>query len=188
MPSGSDRFLVITGGPGAGKTTLLHALAVAGYPIVPEAGRAIIREQEAIGGSAHHHGDRILYRELMLSRDMAGHADAASVPGPVFFDRGVPDLIGYSHLIGAPVPSHLRRAAAVCRYHRHVFVAPPWPEIYAGDGERRQDFAEAVATGEAIVAAYVECGYEPVTLPKAPVPDRVAFVEASVAAWGLATR
>src|SRR5690606_7469153 len=107
--------------------------------------------------------------------------------GPVFFDRGVPDLIGYSRLIGAPVPDHLRRAADMCRYHRHVLLAPPWPEIYAADAERRQDLGEAVATSEAIAAAYVECGYELVSLPKAPVADRVTFVRDHLARWGLLT-
>jgi len=183
-----DRFVVITGGPGAGKTTLLAALAASGHPIVPESGRAVIREQESIGGPGHHLGDRRLYRELMLSRDMAGHADAGLVPGPVFFDRGVPDLIGYSRLIGEPVPAHLRRAVAVCRYHRHVFLAPPWRAIYAADAERRQDFAEAVATFEAIAAGYAESGYELVALPETSVAARVAFVEQRIAEWGVTPR
>ena len=180
-----DRFVVITGGPGAGKSTLLGALAAAGYPVVPESGRTIIRGQESIGGAGHHLGDRVLYRELMLALDMAGHADARTVPGPVFFDRGVPDLIGYSRLIGEPVPAHLRRAVAVCRYHRHVLVAPPWREIYASDAERRQDFGEAVATFEAIVEGYAEAGYELVTLPRSCVAERVAFVRDRLSDWGL---
>ncbi len=180
-----DRFVVITGGPGAGKSTLLGALAATGFPVVPESGRAIIREQESIGGAGHHLGDRLLYRELMLSRDMAGHGDAALVSGPVFFDRGVPDLIGYSRLIGEPVPAHLRRAVATYRYNRHVLVAPPWREIYAADAERRQDFAEAVATFEAITDGYVESGYKLEELPRSSVADRVAFVRDRLAAWGL---
>ena len=180
-----DRFVVITGGPGAGKSTLLNALAAVGYRVVPESGRAIIREQESIGGAGHHLADRVLYRELMLSRDMAGHADARLVPGPVFFDRGVPDLIGYSRLIGEPVPPHLRRAVAACRYHRHLLDAPPWRDIYAADAERRQDFGEAVATFDAIVEGYAEAGYELVTLPLSHVLKRVAFVRDRLDEWGL---
>lgn len=180
-----DRFVVITGGPGAGKSTLLGALGTAGFAIVPESGRAIIRDQESIGGTGHHLGDRVLYRELMLSRDMAGHGDAARVSGPVFFDRGVPDLIGYSRLVGEAVPNHLRRALAAFRYHRHVLAAPPWREIYASDAERRQDFAEAVATFEAILDGYVDAGYEPVMLPLSSVAERVAFVRDRLVEWGL---
>ena len=44
----TDRLVVITGGPGAGKTTLIEALAVRGHAVRPEAGRAIIRDQQAI--------------------------------------------------------------------------------------------------------------------------------------------
>src|SRR3546814_13735359 len=38
-------FHVITGGPGSGKSTLIEALAVEGFDHMPEAGRAIIRDQ-----------------------------------------------------------------------------------------------------------------------------------------------
>jgi predicted ATPase len=43
-------FHIITGGPGSGKTTLIDALAAQGFHHMPEAGRAIIRDQIAIGG------------------------------------------------------------------------------------------------------------------------------------------
>ena len=54
MPNHSDQFFVLTGGPGAGKTTLIEALRDAGFATAPEAGRAIIRDQLAIGGPATH--------------------------------------------------------------------------------------------------------------------------------------
>ena len=79
-------------------------------------------------------------------------------------------------LIGRPVPAHVEAAARVFRYRPRVFIAPPWPEIYGTDAERKQDFAEAVATFEAVRAAYVGYGYEPVTLPLDPVGDRADFV------------
>src|SRR3546814_16471825 len=44
-------FHVITGGPGSGKSTLIEALAVEGFDHMPKAGRAIIRDQVAIGRS-----------------------------------------------------------------------------------------------------------------------------------------
>ena len=46
------RRIVLTGGPGSGKTTLLEALATAGHATSPEAGRAVIRRQQAIDGEA----------------------------------------------------------------------------------------------------------------------------------------
>jgi len=172
----ASRFFVITGGPGSGKSTLLAALSARGYAHTQEAGRAIIRAQAAIGGSALPWADRELFAELMLSWEMRSHELASRDTQPVFFDRGVPDVAGYLRLIGAAVPPHVHRAAQSIRYATRVFIAPPWPEIYVQDAERKQDFAEAVRTYEALAATYVEYGYELCILPKCSVGERVDFV------------
>jgi predicted ATPase len=54
----TDRYFVITGGPGSGKTTLIEALGARGLRHMSEAGRAIIQDQLAIGGSALPWADR----------------------------------------------------------------------------------------------------------------------------------
>ena len=38
----------------------------------------------------------------------------------------------------------------VFRHNKRVFLAPPWPEIYTSDQERRHDFAEVVAVCPAL--------------------------------------
>lgn len=176
----ADRFVVITGGPGAGKTTLIDALEAAGFARTVEAGRAIIREEVAAGGDALPWADREAFAERMLEWEMRSHAEAvaraAAHAGPVFFDRGLPDVIGYRRLVGLPVPAALDAAARRHRYQPRVFLAPPWPQIFPGDAERKQDFAEAVRTCEAMWAVYGEYGYEVVELQKLPVAERVAFV------------
>lgn len=171
-----EEFVVITGGPGAGKSALLGELDDRGYPTSPEAGREILRDQARIGGRATHTGDQLVYAEIMLAWGMRAHRRADCHIGPVFFDRGVPDLIGYYRLIGHPVPAHVRTAAENFRYHPRVFVAPPWPAIYATDTERGQDFAEAVRTHDTVAAAYAELGYELVALPEADIAARADFV------------
>lgn len=180
MTKTEERLFVVTGGPGAGKTTLLSALAAAGHAVAPEAGRAIIRDQLAIDGPALPWRDRALFAELMLNFDLRSHGEAQMGSAPVFFDRGVPDSIGYLRLCGLPVPEHLDRAARAFRYAPIVFAAPPWREIYAQDVERKQDFAEAERTYEAVTAAYREHGYELVELPRADVATRAAFLLARV--------
>ena len=177
MPAPTDCFFVLTGSPGSGKTTLIDALRDEGYACAEEAGRGIIRDQVAIGGSALHWADQKLFAELMLAWEMRSWNQALATIGPVFFDRGVPDCIGYLCLCGLPVPDHFRRAAEKFRYNRTVFILPPWPEIYGNDTERKQDFAEAVRTFDAVAEAYAGCGYDLVELPRATVGDRIAFIK-----------
>jgi predicted ATPase len=92
------------------------------------------------------------------------------------FDRGVPDVIGYLSLCGLPVGDHVARAAELHRYRREVFIAPPWPEIFTQDAERKQSLNEAEATYHALAGAYERCGYGLVPLPRVPVAERVRFV------------
>ena len=175
-----DRLFVMTGGPGSGKSTLIDALANRGISTMPEAGRAIIRDQVEIGGEALPWSDKRAFAELMLSWEMRSYRDALRLSGPVIFDRGVPDVAGYLRLSNLPVPSHVARAAEVFRYHRRVFVAPPWPEIFTQDGERKQSFEEAKATCAAMIETYSALGYEMIPLPLASVEERVRFVLAAI--------
>ena len=170
------RRIVLTGGPGSGKTTLLEALATAGHATSPEAGRAVIRRQQAIDGEALPWKDRALFAELMLDRELEAHARTEGADGPVFFDRGVPDVVGYLTLCGLPVPAHMERAAQDIRYDRRVFIAPVWPEIFGQDAERKQDLDEARRTFDAMAETYPRFGYELIELPQAPVAERLDFV------------
>ncbi|PKP81087.1 MAG: ATPase [Alphaproteobacteria bacterium HGW-Alphaproteobacteria-18] len=182
MPALSNTYFVLTGGPGSGKTTLLECLRAQGMSVMPEAGRAIIQAQSAIDGPAVPWGDRALYAELMLSWELRAYAAAAGLPGPILFDRGLPDIVGYLTLEGLAVPAHIRRAARDYRYNATVFIAPPWREIFHQDAERRQDFKTAELTYEAMLRVYTGLGYRMLELPRAPIQDRADFVSAHITA------
>ncbi|SFO26989.1 Predicted ATPase [Mesorhizobium sp. NFR06] len=130
----------------------------------------------AIGGPALPWQDRALFAELMLSWELRSWHAARELTGQVFFDRGVPDTIGYLRLCGLPVPDHVKTAAATFRYARRVFVAPPWPEIFTQDDERKQTLDEAERTVRSVTGVYAELGYELIPLPLAPVDERLRFV------------
>ena len=176
-----EEFHIVTGGPGAGKSTLLAALGALGYPHMPEAGRAIIRDQVEIGGRALPWGDRLAFAEQMLCWELRSYRAAAGHDGAVLFDRGVPDVIGYLRLSEIKVPAHMLRAAELFRYNRQVFIAPPWPEIFVQDNERKQTVEDAVATYRALIDVYQGLGYELVELPRIGVDERVQFVRQRIA-------
>ena len=168
--------IILTGGPGSGKTSIIEELRSRGFQCIDEVGRKIIQEQLEMGGDALHWGDQIKFRDLMLSRSVEDYLSVEETKKPVFFDRGIPELIGYSYLINQPVSEECKLAAEKYRYHQNVFIAPPWLEIYQNDAERKQDFQEAIATYEAVKKSYIECGYNVIELPKVDVDGRVTFI------------
>lgn len=176
MPNDHQHFFVLTGGPGSGKSTLIAALRDVGFPGSVEAGRAIIKDQARIGGPALPWNNPALFSELMLSWEMRSYGIAAANDGFHFFDRGVPDIIGYLRLSRLEVPLHVKEAARLCLYNRKVFLLPPWPEIFAQDSERKQSLEEAKRTFDAVAEAYADCGYELLEVPRMTVADRRRFV------------
>ena len=141
-----------------------------------EAGRGIIQDQVSIGGPAVPWNDRALFAKLMLCWEMRSYRMAEQQRGPVFFDRGVPDVVGYLRLSNLPVPALFREGSETFRYDRSVLIAPAWREIFQQDRERKQDFDEAVRTGEVLAETYKGLGYELIELPRVPVAERVRFV------------
>lgn len=74
---------------------------------------------------------RSAFAELMLGWELRSWPEASALSGITLFDRGVPDVVGYLTLSGLTVPQHVRNAAALFRYNRRVFIAPPWQAIFA---------------------------------------------------------
>jgi predicted ATPase len=92
----------------------------------------------------------------------------------VFFDRGLIDAAaGLQYLTGEPVLAALGQSH---RYHRRVFLTPPWPEIYVTDSERRHGLNAAVFEYQRLLDVYPSLGYEVTILPKVSVHGRADFV------------
>jgi len=174
-PRSTTGLLVITGPPGSGKTPIVEALVASGFTGVAEPAREVIAEQRALGGDGVWDKNPQSFVRLMLSRAVADYRRMSGVPGLVFFDRGIPDLIGYAELFGLDA-SAAAKAATAHRYQDPVFVLPGWPEIYVTDSERRMTFEAAEAFGNRVRSLYVELGYSVVEVPRDTVAARARFI------------
>jgi predicted ATPase len=176
MPDQSkeDRFVVISGCSAGGKSTLLAELGRRGYAVVEEPGRRIVREELKAKGSALPWVDATAFARRAVAMALADRAAAAGRGGWVFFDRGLIDAAAaLHHLTGEPALLPLRRSH---RYHRRVFLAPPWREIYVTDTERRHGFDAALPEYRRLLEVYPSLGYAVFILPKTGVGERAEFV------------
>jgi predicted ATPase len=165
--------IVIAGGPGSGKSTLLRALAESGEICYEESSRVLIREQLARAGRLVPWDDLSAFAQECGERMRAQLTDSAR-HGRCFFDRGLPDLIGYLSHGGHVAPDAWRAASR--GYACAVFFAPPWREIFVNDAERPQSFAEAQALSAHIRRAYLDCGFHLIELPRSSVAERLRQV------------
>ena len=175
MQPTNKNLIVISGAPGSGKTTLLDALQSRGFACIPEVARRIIQEQTKAGGNALPWQNPTAYTKLMLDGSIASFLEHQNASRPTFFDRGIPDTLGYAQIIRLADQRSIEEA---CNLHRYaqVFLAPPWRSIYANDTERTQTFEEAQSSFIEVEKAYRRCGYDPILLPQCTAEERVIFV------------
>lgn len=169
-----EHFVLISGCSGGGKSTLLAELRARGHHVVEEPGRRIVTHELHGGGHALPWVDPAAFARRAIAMAHADREAAQALSGWVFFDRGLIDAASaLEALTGEPV---LRAVGAQHRYHRRVFMAPPWPEIHATDAERRHGFEAGLAEYNRLEKAFPFLGYEVITLPKATVAARADFV------------
>ena len=150
---------------------MLEAAGKAGLRTSPEVARQLL---QAPGGMDLRAQDPLGFAEAMAEAHKREFERHVHFPGPVLFDRGLPDVVGFLEVSGLPVPAAIDRACGEIRYAGPVLRAPAWAEIYVQDAERTQDWQEAVASDEAVSAAWKRYGYDLTVLPFAPVDRRLA--------------
>lgn len=162
-------FVIISGFSSGGKSTLLAELARRGYPVVAEPGRRIIAEARAGDGRTLPWFDPSAFACRAMDMSVA---DFRAAQGLTFFDRGIIDAAVAITAIGGSYPGPI---IASMRYDR-LFLAPPWPEIFVNDEDRRHSLEKALSDYERVRDAYLKAGYTPVMLPRHSVEARADFV------------
>ena len=153
---------------------MLDALRKRGYSTIPEPGRRIVAEELRVNGRALPWVDSRAFAQRAVQMALTDLAVAKEMVGLVFFDRGLIDAAVARECAGGPPYRSL--CAGKYHYAKYVFLAPPWPEIYVTDAERKNSFDEAKAEYQRLVRAFSELGYVTCELPKAAVADRADFV------------
>lgn len=165
----ADCFVMISGCSGGGKSTLLEELARRGYAVVHEPGRRIIADVRAGRGGALPWADPAAFARCAIAMSVADHEAAH---GLTFFDRGVVDAaVALQAAAGESAGAEVAR----CRYDR-LFLAPPWPEIYETDADRRHGLDKALSDYDRVAAAWRDARYDALILPRVTVAARADFV------------
>ncbi len=178
MARSTPRLYVITGGPCSGKSTLIEALAARGYPTIPEAARAVIKEHVGKGMTVEEliGGDFLGFQRKVLTAQLANEGrfveSHAGLVEAAFLDRGIMDNVGYCNEAGKD-GSFIKAHATEGRYAK-VFFLEQVP--YSTDGERVEDETKAKRISEHIFNAYDATTYEVVRVPLMPVEERIDFV------------
>jgi predicted ATPase len=170
----ASRHVILSGCSGGGKSTLLAELGRRGLATVEEPGRKIVAEEARRGGRALPWVDLEAFATRAIETALGDRERARGAGTWVFFDRGLIDAaVALEHATGMAAEHTL---AGLGRFHRQVFLTPPWPEIYRTDGERRQGIEAGIAEYHRLLDAFERLGYDPIVLPKVEVGARADFV------------
>jgi len=167
--------IVISGCSAGGKSTLLAELARRGHRTFAEPGRDIVKAELASGGEALPWTNPQHFAERCIALAIE-HIKASQSETRAFFDRSLIDAVSALEHLNLPIPEAAQRALEANPYARRVFMAPPWPELFATDTERRHTFEDAKAEFDRLLTSYEIHGHDIVLIPKQPVDQRADFI------------
>lgn len=170
-----NHYFILTGAPGTGKTTVLKHLRNLGYQGADEVAREVLSHQLSVDGPALPAKSPKLFIQKMLGSAISKYESGKVSGGPVFFDRGIPDLIAYAVRFDVN-PEEFIKAAEKYKYNSSVFIFNPWKEIFVNDNERRLTFEMTVQFHESIVQSYKSLGYKMIVVPNKPVESIAEFI------------
>lgn len=165
-------WYVITGAPCSGKTSVINGLARRGYKVLPEAARAYIDSQLALGLTLEEIKADILPFERHILLDKARIEERLDERRLVFLDRAVPDSIAYFQFEGLDC----REPLAYSRRRRYQKIFLFEQLEFKKDAVRSEDRTIAWRIETLLEKCYLDLGYPIIRVPVLPVDQRIAFV------------
>ena len=167
--------IIITGPPGSGKSALIRALEKSNHVVLPEIAREVIESERASGRGFFPWSHLPEFSDLVFHKFIGRKKEYHNKY--IFTDRGIPDTLSYLRLGGKEFPEEYTRELATYPYHKIVFFAPFWSDIYKVDSVRKETVEEAKAVEKVLLECYTELGFTVYRLPLTSVSDRVRYVE-----------
>lgn len=165
-------WCVITGAPCSGKTSVICGLEQMGYQVVHEFARAYIDEELQKGKSiARIKADILSFESHILNKKVEIER---SLPENklIFFDRAVPDSIGYYILEGL-IPDDPIKKSKLTKYKKIFFFERL---MFKQDEVRSEDDKIAAGLDRLLKENYQMLGYDIVQIPLLPVAERIDFI------------
>lgn len=164
---------IITGGPGFGITTTVNELHRLGFATVREAARHLI---EIAGPESHCLPwiDREAFDQTLARQKAQDYRLVTRLP--VFFDRAIPDYVGWRLYTGYSLEKYFRFVEEY-PYERTVFMTIPWEEIYEQNENRPFSFDESKRIHQILAYSYASLGFTVMLLPKASPSSRANLIK-----------
>lgn len=162
---------VITGAPGTGKTTLINLLKDT-IPCMDEVSRRVIINEQENNSNGMPWEDINRFTELVFKLTSKELLNVSTQ----ICDRSLLDLEAYLTVANKPTPKYLQEFPYKEVYHKKVFFAPTWFDIYCKDAQRLQEFEYCLTLEKALLAQYTKKGFEIIMLPKTSVTIRKKLI------------
>ncbi|AUP81304.1 AAA family ATPase [Flavivirga eckloniae] len=162
---------IITGAPGTGKTTLINLLKDS-VPCMDEVSRKVIIDEQKHG----RHGMPWLDINRFTNLVYKITNEELSNNKALVCDRSLLDLEAYLTVAEKEIPNYLKTCPYHEVYHKKVFFAPTWFEIYCKDGQRLQEFDYCLKLEKALLEYYKKRGFDIIMLSKTSPLKRVEFI------------
>ncbi len=179
----TKKRIVITGAPGTGKTSIIIKLEESNFYCFHEVIRTMTQEAKKNNGSNTIVSNPIVsvsdpyeFNTKILNARVQQFKDATSKNNEVlFYDRGIPDVLAYMDYFDQHYEDHF---VGECKRHvyDHIFILPPWKEIYVSDEERYESFEQAEEIHHHLLNTYTKLGYHCIEVPFGSVAERNNFI------------
>lgn len=174
MPKFLKKY-IITGAPGTGKTTLINLLKKT-IPCMEEISRKVIIEEQKNNRNGMPWRDINRFADLVFTRTKK----ELLTTDALICDRSLLDLEAYLMVDNKTIPSYLQEYPYQEIYHKKVFFAPTWFDIYCKDSQRLQEFTYCLKLEKVLLEHYKNNGFDIIMLPKTTALERKKLVLKSI--------